>query len=80
MATVRWQDRIVVDPEIHHGVPCVRGTRVPVAVVLGSLAEGLSPDEVLQDYPTITREDIQACLEYAAEIINSGELLAPLGA
>ncbi len=80
MAAVRWQDRIIVDPEIHHGVPCVRGTRVPVAVVLGSLAEGLSPDEVLQDYPTITREDIQACLEYAAEIISSGELLVPLGA
>ncbi|MCL6536964.1 MAG: DUF433 domain-containing protein [Armatimonadetes bacterium] len=75
-----WADRIVVDPDIHHEEPCVRGTRVPVAVVLGSLAQGLSPEAILREYPALTLEDIQACLAYAAEVIRSGELLVPLGA
>ena len=79
MQKVRWAERIVVDPEIHHGVPCIRGTRVPVAVVLGSLAEGLTPEAIRHEYPSLTHEDIQACLAYAAEVIRSGELLAPLG-
>jgi uncharacterized protein (DUF433 family) len=64
---VHWAERIVVDPEIHHGEPCIRGTRIPVAVVLGSLAEGLTPKAILHEYPALTAEDIQACLAYAAE-------------
>ncbi len=80
MQRVSWAEHIVVDPEIHHGEPCIRGTRVPVAVVLGSLAQGLTPEEIMQEYPSITHEDIQACLAYAAEVIRSGELLMPLGA
>ncbi len=75
-----WADRIVVDPGIHYGEPWVRGTRVPVAVVLGSLAQGLSPEAILKEYPALTYEDIQACLAYAAEVIRSGELIAPLRA
>ena len=67
MQKVRWAERIVVDPEIHHGEPCIRGTRIPVAVVLGSLAEGLTPEAILHEYPVLTAEDIQACLAYAAE-------------
>ncbi|MCX7925874.1 MAG: DUF433 domain-containing protein [Fimbriimonadales bacterium] len=65
---VNWQERIVVDPELHHGTPCVRGTRVPVSVVLGSLAEGLTPEQVLQEYPTLSEDDIRACLAYAAAL------------
>jgi len=80
MQKVGWVERIVVDPKVHHGAPCVRGTRVPVAVVLGSLAEGLTPEAILQEYPALTYEDIQACLAYAAEVIQSGELLVPLTA
>jgi uncharacterized protein (DUF433 family) len=80
MQKVDWVKRIVVDPQVHHGTPCVRGTRIPVAVVLGSLAEGLTPEAILQEYPSLTYEDIQACLAYAAEVIHSGELLAPLTA
>ena len=67
MQKVHWAERIAVDPEIHHGEPCIRGTRIPVAVVLGSLAEGLTPEAVLHEYPALTAEDIQACLAYAAE-------------
>jgi uncharacterized protein (DUF433 family) len=77
---VHWAERIAVDPEIHHGAPCIRGTRIPVTVVLGSLAEGLTPEAILHEYPSLTAEDIQACLAYAAEVIRSGEFLAPLGA
>ncbi|MDZ7378611.1 MAG: DUF433 domain-containing protein [candidate division KSB1 bacterium] len=77
---VNWQERIVIDPEIHHGTPCVRGTRVPVSVVLGSLAQGLTPEQVIQEYPTLCEDDIRACLAYAVEMIQSGELLIPLGA
>jgi uncharacterized protein (DUF433 family) len=80
MQKISWAERIVVDPEIHHGEPCIRGTRVPVAAVLGSLAQGFTPEEIMQEYPSITYEDIQACLAYAAEVIRSGELLMPLGA
>jgi len=80
MQQTSWAERIVVDPEIHHGEPCIRGTRVPVAVVLGSLAQGLTPEEIIREYPSLSREDIQACLAYAAEVIRSGELLMPLGA
>ncbi len=49
MQKMSWAERIVVDPEIHHGEPCIRGTRVPVAVVLGSLAQGLTPEEIIRD-------------------------------
>ena len=80
MQKVRWAERIAVDSEIHHGEPCIRGTRIPVAVVLGGLAEGLTPEAILHEYPALTAEDIQACLAYAAEVIRSGEFLAPLGA
>ena len=57
---VHWAERIAVDLEIHHGELCIRGTRVPVAVMPGSLAEGLTPEAVLHEYPALTAEDIQA--------------------
>lgn len=59
-------DRIVVNPEVVHGRPAVRGTRVRVADVLSLLAAGASEAEILADYPYLTADDIRACLEYAA--------------
>lgn len=59
-------DRITVDPEVVHGRPSVRGTRVRVADVLSLLAGGASESEILEDYPYLEQEDIKACLEYAA--------------
>jgi len=59
-------ERISVDHRIMGGVPCVAGTRIPVATVVGSVANGLAIDEVLAEYPQLTRDDIQACLAYAA--------------
>lgn len=59
-------DRISIDPEIVHGRPAVRGTRMRVADVLSLLAAGSSESEILEDYPYLTSEDIRACLAYAA--------------
>ena len=60
-------DRISVDPEVRFGKPCVRGTRITVGDVLGYLAGGMSTEEILGDFPQLSREDILACLAYAAE-------------
>ncbi|MBI4288812.1 MAG: DUF433 domain-containing protein [Chloroflexi bacterium] len=61
-------DRIVVEPKIMHGKPVIRGTRIPVYVVLNLMGGGLTVDEVLSEYPDLTKEDVLACLEYAARL------------
>ena len=65
---MKWQERIDVDATIMGGKPVIRGTRVPVQVVIGSLAGGMKAEEVCREY-RITIEDVQAALSYAAEII-----------
>lgn len=59
-------NRIVSDPLICGGEPCIKGTRVPVHIVLSHLAAGETHEKVLKEFPRITHEDILACLEYAA--------------
>lgn len=59
--------RIAVDPAVRFGKPCVRGTRIAVGDVLGYLAAGMSEDAILTDFPQLERDDIRACLAYAAE-------------
>lgn len=63
-----WREYITVDPAICHGQACVRGTRIPASVVLDNLAAGLAVEAVLQSYPTLTPEAIQASVAYAAEL------------
>jgi uncharacterized protein (DUF433 family) len=75
----RWQNRIVIDPDLHHGDACIKGTRIPVAVVLGSLADGMTLQEIQDAYPQLTTEDIEAVLAYAAEVVQH-HLMAPLPA
>lgn len=65
-STMSLLDRISIDPEIVHGRPTVRGTRMRVADVLSLLAAGADEAEILEDYPYLTSEDIRACLAYAA--------------
>jgi len=60
-------DRIATDPAVRFGKPCVRGTRISVGDVLEYLAGGMSEDQILADFPQLTRDDIRACLAYAAE-------------
>ena len=61
-----WQERISIDPAIRSGKPCVKGTRITVYDVLEYLAGGMSEDEVLRDFPDLSREDIRAVLGFAA--------------
>ncbi len=68
-----YEDRIVIDPEIRHGKPVINGTRVPVDIILGSLAGGMSVEEVAEEYG-ITREDVLAAIEYAAKIVAKEEI------
>ena len=65
--------RIVIDKDIRHGKPVIRGTRVPVDVVLGSLAGGMSYQEVCEDYE-ITEDDIKAAIEYATKLVANEEI------
>jgi len=66
-------ERIVIDKNIRHGKPVLRGTRVPVDLVLGSLAGGMSYKEISEDYE-ITEQDIRAAIEYAAKIVSNEEI------
>ena len=75
----RLLDRIIVDPDICQGKPCIRGTRIMVTVILDNLAEGLSPEEIVTEYPPLTIEDVQAAIAYAAVLVREEELI-PLGA
>ena len=59
---------ISIDPQICHGQACVRGTRIPVHQIVHMLANGDSMDELLSEYPSLTRNDILACLSYAADL------------
>lgn len=61
------RDRIVLEPEVRFGKPTVRGTRITVGDVLSYLAGGMSEDEILTDFPQLSRDDIRACLAFAAE-------------
>ncbi|MBM4336683.1 MAG: DUF433 domain-containing protein [Deltaproteobacteria bacterium] len=74
---MEWRDRITVDPQICHGQACLRGTRIMVSVVLDNLAAGLDVPEILASYPTLTREDIQAAVAYAAELSKERVLSLP---
>jgi uncharacterized protein (DUF433 family) len=64
---MNYQHRIVIEPEIRFGEPCVRGTRITVGDVLSHLAAGMSEQEILADFPQLTGDDIRACLAFAAE-------------
>jgi uncharacterized protein (DUF433 family) len=66
MADQEWRNRIICDPQLHHGEPCIRGTRIAVSVIVASLAD-VNMDELLRQYPQLTREDIQAALYFASE-------------
>lgn len=61
-----YQDRIVIDPGVRNGKPCIKGTRITVYDVLEYLAGGMSEDDILRDFPSLSRDDIRAALEFAA--------------
>ena len=61
-------ERILIDPNVCFGKPCIRGTRIWVSLILDFLASGMRPDEILYEYPELTREDILAAIAYGAEM------------
>ena len=65
---MRWQDYISSNPDVCHGKACITGTRVMATVILDSLAEGLRVEEIIEHYPSVSREAVQATLLYAAEL------------
>ena len=68
-------ERIVVNPNIYGGKPCIKGTRIAVYMILELLEGGLSFEEIIRDYyPHITKEDIRACLEYARAVVENEEI------
>ncbi|HKD35516.1 MAG TPA: DUF433 domain-containing protein [Pirellulales bacterium] len=68
---MNWQERIVIDPDILVGKPTIKGTRISVEFVLDVLARGWTQEQVLHQYDHLAREDIQACLAYASDVLKS---------
>ena len=72
-----WKSRITVDPEILAGKPIIKGTRIPVELILDLLANGWTTEEILENYPQLKKEDIIAALKYAAQVLKE-EKVYPL--
>lgn len=70
MIDVKWQDYIVADPAIMVGKPTIKGTRITVELIVEKLGYGETVDEILLDYPHLTREQIYACLRFAASTVR----------
>lgn len=68
-------DRIEINPQVMLGKPVIRGTRITVEIILKKLAQNISIDEILADYPRLTRDDIQAAIAYAATALSTDEVL-----
>ena len=74
---MNWREHITVNPQICHGKACIKGTRVLVSVVLDNLAAGLSAEEITQSYPSVSAEDVQATLAYAADLAGERVFAIP---
>jgi uncharacterized protein (DUF433 family) len=72
---MNWRERIVIDPAIHHGDPCIKGTRVPLSAIVGSVADGDTARQILDAWPQLTGEDISAALKFAAEAVNNADFV-----
>ncbi len=72
---IDWRERIVADPSICHGKPCIKGTRIMVSVILDNLAEGLTAEAMAAEYPSLVVEDVRAAMAYAAELAREEDLL-----
>lgn len=68
MGKAKWNDYIESTPDILKGKPRLKGTRIPVSLILGYLADGFSTEDIINEFPDITTEQISACLDYAREL------------
>lgn len=72
-----WRDTITVDPNVCHGKACIKGTRIMVSVVLDNLAAGLTPDEIVCSYPSLSLEAVRAAIAYGAELARERVIIVP---
>ena len=72
--------RIVVEHQIMAGVPCIRGTRIPVATLIGMVAEGMTTGEILVDFPQLTADGVREALQFAAAAVDQARLPLPASA
>lgn len=70
-----WRSQLTSDPAVCGGQLCAAGTRIPVTVILDSMAEGSTPEEILRSYPSLTKDHLDAALSYAAELAREESLL-----
>ena len=70
-----WNQHITIKPDVCHGKPCIRGTRIMVSVIMDNLADGLSAEEIVEEYPPLTIDDVRAAISYAAALIREEEIL-----
>lgn len=75
MNTYTWQEQIEINPNICHGKPCIKGTRIMVSVILDNLAEGLTLEEIIADYPPLNVAQIRSAIAYAAALAREEDLL-----
>jgi uncharacterized protein (DUF433 family) len=71
----QWTERIVADPKVCHGKPCIKGTRIMVVVILDNLAGGMTPEQIVAQYPPLTLDDVRAAMGYAATLAREEEIL-----
>ena len=70
-----WIERIGIDPAVCHGKACIKGTRIMVGVVLDNLADGLTPKQIVEEYPPLSPQDVHAAIAYAAALAREEELV-----
>ena len=73
-----WRERITIDPNICHGKPCIKGTRIWVSLIVDNLADGVTEAEILEAYPSLTKDDIKVALAYAAEMARERYVDIPM--
>ena len=74
---MNWKDYIIVDQNICHGKACIKDTRIMVSVILDNLAAGLTPEAIIDSYPSLDHESIQAAITYAAELARERVVTIP---
>lgn len=73
---MNWQERIILDPKVLVGKPVIKGTRISVELVIDLLGRGYTTQQVIEQYPHITAQDVQACLAYASDVLRSEKVYA----
>ena len=73
-----WRERITIDPNDCHGKPCIVGTRIWVSLIVDNLAAGATDDEILESYPSLTKDDVKAALAYVAEMARERYVEIPI--